>query len=264
MSDSDTTKKTMSHEAMLGELRRDIDEIDAEIVQLLCERYDTVHALSKHKRALGLPLENKEREKQVLVGLRAEAVDEYSRWIEQVFKSIIGTSKALQRGCTNLYFIGMPNCGKNKFASRIGGILSMPHTDTDELVMERCGKSIDRIFDEDGEPAFREAESAVLEELAYRGGTVAATGGGIITVERNIKVLKNSGFVVFLDRSIDGLVRAKIRNRPLIRQGSAAVTALYRERIDIYRSTADLTVDPDAGGSISAVIRAYKHALRQI
>ena len=246
----------------LEALRMDIDEIDTEIVQLLCERFDTVLSLGEVKRALALPLVNEAREAEVLDAIRSEAVEVYSKQVVQLFKSIITSSKALQRGELNLYFIGMPNCGKTRLAGRIGEILMMPSVDTDTLVMERSGKSIDRIFDEDGEEAFRELEHDVLRTLAYRGGTVVATGGGVITRQENLALLKASGFTVFLDRSIENLKRAKVKNRPLLRSGEDAVSKLYNERIGLYRSAADLTVDPDAKGTVRAILKGFKNALR--
>lgn len=242
----------------LKALRKDIDEIDSAIVRLLCERYDAALSLGETKRALGLPLENVERESKVLESVRSSASEKYADAVDSVFKTIIKSSKAFQRKKLNLYFIGMPNCGKTRLAGHLGEILEMPHFDTDELVMKRSGKSIDRIFDEDGELAFRELEHEVLCELACRGGTVAATGGGIITFEKNLSILKNSGLVVFLDRSLERLAMAKTKNRPLIRDGASAVISLYRQRIDSYRAAADLIVDPDAKGSVRTIIKAYR------
>lgn len=246
----------------LSELRRDINEIDSEIVQLLCERFDTVLELAEIKRALGSPLENKERESEVLNSLTQTSPKEYASHVDAVFHKVISASKMLQRKMLNLYFIGMPNCGKSRLSSRLGDILRMPHVDTDELIMERSGKSIDRIFDEDGETAFRELEHEVLCELAHCGGLIVATGGGIITNKKNIPILKNSGFVVFLDRSIDRLAMAKTKNRPLIRTGTQAVISLYTKRIDLYRTAADMTVDPDAKGTMRTIIRAYTNATK--
>lgn len=249
-------------ERELSELRRDIDEIDAEIAQLLCERFDTALSIGEIKRALGIRLENREREKAVIASASQVEASEYSDRIISVFKTIVSASRSIQRGMLNLYFIGMPNCGKTKFASRIGGMLMMPSVDTDALVMELAGKSIDRIFDEDGEAAFRALEQRVLIDVAHKGCTVAATGGGIITNERNINILKNSGLVVFLDRNIEILINAKTKNRPLIRDGERSVRTLYEDRIAVYRSAADLTVDPDAKGAVKAIINAYKRASR--
>lgn len=255
-----TDENSLSTE--LSKLRRNIDEIDSEMVRLLCERYDTVLELAKIKRTLGVPLENVEREKEVLSAIEGDCPKEYSSAFGDVFKTVISSSKSIQRKMLNLYFIGMPNCGKSRLSYRIGEILGLPHADTDELIMQKSGKSIDRIFDEDGEPAFRELEHEVLCSLAFKGGTVAATGGGIITYEKNLAVLKNSGIVVFLDRSLERLAMAKTKNRPLIRDGAQAVISLYSKRIDSYRAAADLIVDPDAKGTVRAIIRAYMNAAK--
>ena len=94
--------------------------------------------------------------------------------------------------------------------------------------------------------------------VAERGGHVVATGGGILTVERNIPIIKGSGIVVFLNRDISILLNAKTANRPLIRGGREAVLKLYAERIETYRKCADLIVNPDSAGCIGRILDYYK------
>ena len=101
-------------------------------------------------------------------------------------------------------------------------------------------------------------ESETLLGVAERGGHVVATGGGILTVERNIPIIKGSGIVVFLNRDISILLNAKTANRPLIRGGREAVLKLYAERIETYRKCADLIVNPDSAGCIGRILDYYK------
>ena len=81
---------------------------------------------------------------------------------------------------------------------------------------------------------------------------------GILTVERNIPIIKGSGIVVFLNRDISILLNAKTANRPLIRGGREAVLKLYAERIETYRKCADLIVNPDSAGCIGRILDYYK------
>ena len=62
--------------------------------------------------------------------------------------------------------------------------------DADDVIVERAGKPIHRIFSEDGEPAFRELESRVIADLCAGERQVIASGGRIAFVsERNREVM---------------------------------------------------------------------------
>ena len=139
--------------------------------------------------------------------------------------------------------------GAEKFEKPIADKITDYRNRGDEIVFT---------FDTHGEAFFREIESETLLGVAERGGHVVATGGGILTVERNIPIIKGSGIVVFLNRDISILLNAKTANRPLIRGGREAVLKLYAERIETYRKCADLIVNPDSAGCIGRILDYYK------
>ena len=64
-----------------------------------------------------------------------------------------------------------------------------------------------------------------------------ATGGGVVTRERNLPLLSQNGRVVFLDIPPAGL---STEGRPLSQKRSPE--ALYKERLPLYRKAADVTV----------------------
>ena len=66
----------------------------------------------------------------------------------------------------------------------------------------------------------------------------------------NIRNFKKNGVVVFIDRSPEKLIATK--DRPLSKDMDA-VKRLYEERIDLYRSAADVTVD--GNGTVSDTAR---------
>ena len=70
--------------------------------------------------------------------------------------------------------------------------------DTDTVIEARAGKSIRDIFEQDGEPAFRELERRIVEELTRRKRTVIATGGGLPTDPANLASLRTHALVVCL------------------------------------------------------------------
>ena len=77
-----------------------------------------------------------------------------------------------------LSLIGYRATGKTTLARLLAERLGCPWIDADTEIERRAGKSIARIFAEDGEPAFRDLEAQVVAELCRRGPLVLAAGGG--------------------------------------------------------------------------------------
>jgi shikimate kinase / 3-dehydroquinate synthase len=100
---------------------------------------------------------------------------------------------------TRLYLLGLPGSGKTTTARMVAGLLGWDAVDTDELVVRREGRPVATIFADDGEPAFRELESAALAEAARMERTVIATGGGIVGREANRALMARTGWRVTLD-----------------------------------------------------------------
>ena len=91
----------------------------------------------------------------------------------------------------NLSLIGFMGSGKSTIASRLADNLGFDFVDTDALIEKTASKSINEIFNDEGEGVFRKLESQVLEDLVGREGLVIATGGGIVTNKRNINLCVN-------------------------------------------------------------------------
>ena len=114
----------------------------------------------------------------------------------------------------------------------------MPFVDTDRMIEEREGASISQIFGSRGEAVFRELETAVIQELAKRRGTVIATGGGVVLRPENMEILGKSGVLVLLHVEL-ATVLARTRghaHRPLLNHPDAAarVETLMKERQPLY------------------------------
>ena len=98
-----------------------------------------------------------------------------------------------------LILIGLRGSGKSAVGARAADALGLPLVDLDERVARRAGRSIARIFAEQGEPAFRALEKQlVAEALREDGRAVIATGGGVVLDAENVAALRRAGFVVWL------------------------------------------------------------------
>jgi shikimate kinase len=88
--------------------------------------------------------------------------------------------------------------GKSGVGRVVADLMHFTFLDTDHVIEARAGKPISDIFAQDGEPAFRQWERRVVEELTRREKTVIATGGGLPTDPANLTSLKTHGLVICL------------------------------------------------------------------
>ena len=88
--------------------------------------------------------------------------------------------------------------GKTSVGRALAESLHFEFLDTDELIQSRTGQSINEIFAQNGEPAFRELERDLVKELSTREKLVISTGGGLPTNPDNLTALKEHALVVCL------------------------------------------------------------------
>ena len=145
----------------------------------------------------------------------------------------------------NIVLIGMPGSGKTTLGKQLASRLGRTFVDADDFVVQLEGKTIADMFAV-SEEYFRDAETRAAQELAKRRGLVVACGGGVIKRDVNIKILKRTGVVIFLDRSPDDIVTdVDVASRPLLKDGKQKVYDLYNERIALYWAAADYTIVND-------------------
>lgn len=102
------------------------------------------------------------------------------------------------RHITNIALIGFMGTGKSTVGRLVAEQLKFDFLDTDALIEQRSGKKITEIFAQHGEPAFRELEAQLVQELSQRHRTIISTGGGLPTNPSNLDSLKQHSLVVCL------------------------------------------------------------------
>ena len=147
---------------------------------------------------------------------------------------------------SNIVLAGMPSSGKSTVGAQLANELKREFVDTDILIEKRAGKRISNIFREDGEKTFRQIEAEVILDCSKGSGLVIATGGGAILNPKNVQALKQNGKIYFIDRPLDLLFPTD--TRPLS-CNKDALSALYNERYEVYKDTADVTIA--ASGEVS-------------
>jgi shikimate kinase / 3-dehydroquinate synthase len=154
--------------------------------------------------------------------------------------------------------IGFMGAGKSTAAQSAAQALGTAPIDVDSVIEDRLGKTIDRVFAEDGEAKFRAVEEEVtLELLASARPQVLALGGGAIGHER-VRTALSEHLVVWLDVGLDvAWARCESSDRPLARE-RPQFERLYREREPIYAGLADVTVPAERSHSMEPILAAYR------
>jgi len=119
----------------------------------------------------------------------------------------------------HLVLVGLSGSGKTTVGRLVADRLGAPFVDLDRIVEARAGRSIARLFAEEGEAAFRRLETLVgAEALEAAVPTVVATGGGFMADPANRANARERGCVVYLQTS-PGTAAARVGSasgRPLL------------------------------------------------
>jgi shikimate kinase len=148
----------------------------------------------------------------------------------------------------HVVLVGLMGVGKSSAGRKLARLLDRPFVDADEFLELREGRTVRRIFGEDGEAAFRSRESTVLDELlATPGPLVIAAGGGVVVTPANRRRLaRPDAFVVYMTATPAFLASrvAQSEHRPLVADDPlGTLTRLAGERGPWYEEVADAMVD---------------------
>ena len=94
----------------------------------------------------------------------------------------------------NLTFCGMMGSGKSIIAKKVAKIIDFKHIDTDKLIEEKMGKSISKIFENEGEKRFREIEEEEIKKILNKKNFVISLGGGSLINKKIRDIIKKKFF----------------------------------------------------------------------
>ena len=157
----------------------------------------------------------------------------------------------------NFILIGFMGSGKTAVANFLKEHHHMAIIDTDQLIVEKEGLSIQEIFSEKGESYFRLLETKLLEELAWLNltNTVISCGGGMVINPANVVKMREIGVVVYLSASPEAIYqRVKDdRERPLLNDNMNVefISDLLSKRRGFYEEAADMKVETDCKSVVS-------------
>ncbi|UQD52723.1 shikimate kinase [Bacillus methanolicus] len=161
-----------------------------------------------------------------------------------------------------IYLIGFMGSGKTTVGKSMSAKWNWPVFDTDEELEKKVKKSINQIFEENGEEFFRLLESEILKQMPVN-RSIITTGGGIVLKEENRRWMKENGVVVFLYAEPEEIFK-RIENddsRPLLKTNKkAAIKELFQARLPLYKEAADFTIDT-TGKDITEIIKEIEEGL---
>jgi 3-dehydroquinate synthase/shikimate kinase/3-dehydroquinate synthase len=162
-----------------------------------------------------------------------------------------------------MWLIGMMGSGKTTMGAAVAARLGWRHVDVDAEIEARMGCSIGELWGSAGEEAFRDMESAQIAKLADESDVIVSTGGGVVLRGENIRIMRDSGVVVWLDAPIEVLAGRVANNadRPLLSGGDqrSRLSEIFEERRERYRGAAHHRVD-SAVPTATLVDRLVGHA----
>ncbi len=149
-----------------------------------------------------------------------------------------------------IFLIGFMGAGKTTHGKQIARMMEYDFIDMDRWITERQGKSIPQIFEQNGEPFFRQMESAAIDELQKREKIVIATGGGAPCHNDNMERMKKAGLTIYL-KLAPGALLVRLQHsktqRPLLEGKNESemlrtIQELLEHREPFY-SRADMVID---------------------
>lgn len=152
-----------------------------------------------------------------------------------------------------LTLIGYRATGKTTIARLLAQRLNWDWIDADVEIERRAGKSIARIFAEQGEPAFRDIEAQVIADLCRKDRLVVAAGGGAPLRPESRRAMRAAGRVVWLTARPETILMrmsadpTTTTRRPDLTDKSPLEEILHvlQSREPIYKESAHLVVDTE-------------------
>jgi shikimate kinase len=133
-----------------------------------------------------------------------------------------------------IILIGFSGSGKSSVGQALSIRLGCRFVDLDKTIEKSSGQTINRIFDQSGEAAFRRMEIVALRRTLSRGRTgVVALGGGAFEQSATRKMANAHGVTVFLSCSIRELYRRlkTSDDRPLLKGSTRSGETVRQARL---------------------------------
>ena len=161
----------------------------------------------------------------------------------------------------------MPGSGKSTVGRQLARKLGVGFVDCDKVIEMRIACPIKDYFASQGEAAFRDIETQVIDDMTRTACGVLATGGGAVLREANRQLLRDRTHVIYLRVQPDEIFRRlrHDRNRPLLQVADPLkrLQDLFTLRDPLYRAAAHHVIEsqkPSVGAMVQGVLQHLERA----
>ena len=144
--------------------------------------------------------------------------------------------------------VGLSGSGKSTLGNILSSLSGYALVDTDAIIVKLQNRSINNIFETNGEEFFRTLETQVSKEISAFDKQIISTGGGIVLKEKNLEYLKQNGIVFYLKTSVNSLLKRLEgdNTRPLLKTDDVKkkLENMLEIRGKLYKK-ADVTIETD-------------------
>jgi len=152
---------------------------------------------------------------------------------------------------------------------RLADKLKAPFYDTDQMIIDRMGKTIKQWAEENGWESFRQEEKAVIRKISSLDCGVIALGGGAVMDPENREILRQKGLIIWLNADIQTFMeRMKADpqnqdNRPALstKDWETEIKEVLTQRSPVYRRLADFSIETD-GKTVKTIAEELNSRIR--
>ena len=158
----------------------------------------------------------------------------------------------------SISLIGMAGAGKSTVGRELANILNFRLIDSDTLIEEQQGKSLQKILDDEGYIRLREIENSVLKNLHFK-EIILSTGGSAVYSDEAMKHIQQNSKVIFLDVSFNKILERvpSFHDRGFAKAPSQSIEDAFEERQELYKKCAHHIVSnsSDLHSCVSKIVK---------
>ena len=152
----------------------------------------------------------------------------------------------------------MAGAGKSSVGKELAKKLDFRLIDSDVLIEEQYGKSLQKILDDEGYIALRKIENLVLKNLSLN-ETILSTGGSAVYSDEAMKYIQKNSTVIFLEVPFDQILERvpSFLDRGFAKAPSQSIEDAFEERQELYKKYSHYTVSntKDLHSCVSKIIK---------
>lgn len=140
----------------------------------------------------------------------------------------------------NIVFIGFMGTGKTTIARELSKVIGCRFVDSDKIISEESGMTVEEIFETLGEEIFRKIEREVIKNISNLENAVISVGGGAVVDPENVFNLRKNGILILLTASPETILAniSKSETRPLLKKANVLeeIKQLLKKREEAYKN----------------------------